>query len=63
MAKAGRPKKDDAITHTVSVKFNNQDYDVLVEYCKNHGMTMSHLIRYGIQLQLEAEEKSLERLD
>ena len=63
MAKAGRPKSADSITHFVGVKFNNHDYDLIVEYCKQHDMTISHMVRYGIQLQLKAENKSLERLD
>ena len=63
MAKAGRPKSEDSITYFVGVKFNDHDYDMVIDYCKRHDMTISHMIRYGIQLQLKKEKQSLERLD
>ncbi|WP_029319582.1 hypothetical protein [Butyrivibrio sp. AE3004] len=63
MAKTGRPKSEDSITHFVGVKLNNHDYDLVIEYCKKHNMTLSHMIRYGLQLQLQDEGEDLERLD
>lgn len=63
MAKTGRPKSEDSITHFVGVKLNNHDYDLVIEYCKKHNMTLSHMIRYGLQLQLQDEGENLERLD
>ena len=56
MAKAGRPRKDDPISHMVSVKFNNHDYELMVEYAKNHNMTVSQMLRYGIELQLRQDK-------
>ena len=63
MAKTGRPKSEDSITHFVGVKLNNHDYDLVIEYCKKHNVTLSHMIRYGLQLQLQDEGENLERLD
>ena len=63
MAKTGRAKSEDSITHFVGVKLNNHDYDLVIEYCKKHNMTLSHMIRYGLQLQLQDEGENLERLD
>ena len=63
MAKTGRPKSEDSITHFVGAKLNNHDYDLVIEYCKKHNMTLSHMIRYGLQLQLQDEGENLERLD
>lgn len=63
MAKTGRPKSEDSITHFVGVKLNNHDYNLVIEYCKKHNMTLSHMIRYGLQLQLQDEGEDLERLD
>ena len=63
MAKTGRPKSEDSITHFVGVKLNNHDYDLVIEYCRKHNMTLSHMIRYGLQLQLQDEGEDLERLD
>ena len=58
MAKAGRPRKDDPIAHVVSVKFNNDTYELIVEYAKNHDMSVSQMIRYGIEMQLRQEKKT-----
>ena len=63
MAKTGRPKSEDSITYFVGVKLNNHDYDLVIEYCKKHNLTLSHMIRYGLQLQLQDEGENLERLD
>lgn len=56
MAKAGRPKKEDPISHVVTVKFNNRDYELMVEYAKNHDMSISQLLRYGVKMQLKKDE-------
>ena len=52
MAKMGRPTKDDPISHVVSVKFNEKDYNLMVEYANRHNMTISRLIRYSIEQQI-----------
>lgn len=49
MAKAGRPKKEDPVSHHVSVKFNNAEYELMVDYAKRHDMTVSRMLRYGIE--------------
>ena len=58
MAKAGRPRKDDPIAHVVSVKFNNETYELMVEYAQNHDMSVSQMIRYGIEMQLRQEKNT-----
>ncbi len=57
MAKAGRPRKDDPISHVVSVKFNDHDYQLMVEYAKSHDMSVSQMMRYGIEMQLKQDKK------
>lgn len=56
MAKAGRPKKSDPISHVVTVKFNNRDYELMVEYANNHNMSISQMLRYGVELQLRQDK-------
>ncbi len=56
MAKMGRPKVPDACKHIVAVKLNDAEYDFLVEYMERHNLTISQVLRYGIQLQLEQEK-------
>lgn len=58
MAKARRPRKDDPITHVVSVKFNNETCELMVEYAMNHDMSVSQMIRYGIEMQLRQEKNT-----
>ena len=50
MAKMGRPTKDDPISHVVSVKFNEKDYSIMVEYAKRHDMTVSQVL-FGMGLK------------
>ncbi len=57
MAKMGRPTKDDPISHVVSVKFNEKDYSIMVEYAKRHDMTVSRLIRYSIEQQIKKDKQ------
>lgn len=55
--KMGRPKMKDPTEHVVSVKFKESDYLLMVEYAKNHNMSISQMIRYGIEMQLKASQK------
>ena len=41
----------------VSVKFNEKDYSIMVEYAKRHGMTVSRLIRYSIEQQIMKDKQ------
>ena len=60
MAKMGRPKSENPCNHVVTVKFREDEYEMLVEYTKRHNLSVSAMIRLGIQMQLE-QEKSQEK--
>ena len=56
MPKAGRPRKEDPISHVVTVKINNHDYELMVEYARSHNITVSRLIRDGVMIQLNQDK-------
>lgn len=56
MAKMGRPKVDKPINHVVTVKFNEEDYQVLLEYANEHNLSVSQILRIGAYNQIN--EKS-----
>lgn len=49
MAKMGRPKSEDPCEHKVTVKFREAQYSMLVDYAKNHNLTISQLIRLIVE--------------
>ena len=53
MARTGRPKVDNPIDHKVTVKFKEEDYQLMVEYAESHNLSISQLIRLGVELQLK----------
>lgn len=55
MARTGRPKAEKPYVHKVTVKFREDEYDVMLEYAENHNLSISQLIRMGIELQLKQE--------
>ena len=52
MAKMGRPKVDNPINHMVTVKFREEEYQLMLEYAQNHNLSISQMIRLGIEMQL-----------
>lgn len=52
MARTGRPKVEKPINHVVTVKFREEEYQLMVEYADNHNLSISQMIRLGIEMQL-----------
>lgn len=52
MARTGRPKVDNPVNHVVTVKFREEEYQLMLEYAKNHNISVSQMIRLGIEMQL-----------
>lgn len=57
MAKMGRPKVDKPINHVVTVKFREEEYQLMLEYAESHNLTISHMIRLGIETQINQSRK------
>lgn len=53
MARTGRPKAEKPFDHKVTVKFKEEEYQVMVEYAESHNLSISQLIRLGVELQLK----------
>lgn len=53
MARMGRPMVDDPINHVVTVKFKEEEYQLMLEYAQAHDLSISQMIRLGIELQLK----------
>lgn len=52
MARTGRPKADKPFDHKVTVKFKEEEYQIMVEYAETHNLSISQLIRMGVELQM-----------
>ena len=44
MARTGRPKADKPFDHKVTVKFKEEEYQIMVEYAETHNLSISQLI-------------------
>ena len=53
MARTGRPRADKPINHVVTVKFREEEYQLMLEYAKNHNLSISQMIRLGIEIQMK----------
>ena len=56
MAKMGRPKSDNPMDKKVSVRFNQQEYDILLEYARTHEMTVTQVIKLCVEMKLLAKQ-------
>jgi hypothetical protein len=57
MAKMGRPKVDNPADKRVTVRFKDEEYDLLLEYAENHKMTIAQVIRLAVERQILTEQK------
>lgn len=57
MARTGRPKVDKPINRVVTVKFKEEEYQLMLEYAQNHNLSISQMLRLGIEMQLNQPPK------
>ena len=57
MAKMGRPKAEKPIDHIVTVKFRGEEYQDLLEYAQSRNLSISHIIRLGVEMQIKNTQK------
>lgn len=55
MARTGRPKANKPFDHKVTVKFKEEEYQIMVEYAETHNLSISQLIRMGVELQMKQQ--------
>ena len=57
MARTGRPKSDDPMDKKVSVRFTNEEYEILLEYAKNHELSVTQAIKMSLRMNILATQK------
>jgi hypothetical protein len=58
MAVTGRPKVEKPYNHVVTVKFREDEYQIMVDYAERHNLTVSQMLRMGIEIQLASDENN-----
>ena len=57
MARTGRPKSDDPMDKKVSVRFTNDEYEILLEYAKNHELSVTQAIKMSLRMNILSTQK------
>ena len=57
MARTGRPKSDDPMYKKVSVRFTNEEYEILLEYAKNHELSVTQAIKMSLRMNILSTQK------
>ena len=57
MAKMGRPKADKPADKKVTVRFTGEEHELLLEYTKNHNMTMTQVVKLAVLEKLMSDQK------
>ena len=57
MARTGRPKSDDPMDMKVSVRFTNEEYEILLEYAKNHELSVTQAIKMSLRMDILSTQK------
>ena len=52
MARTGRPKAEDPVNKRVTIRFKEDEYELLLEYAKNHHMSIAQVIRLAVEMQV-----------
>lgn len=57
MAKMGRPKTEDPVSKVITFKVKETEYQTMLEYTKRHNISISQLIRMGIEMKINESRK------
>ncbi len=57
MAKMGRPKAEKPADKKVTIRLNGEEHELLLEYTKNHNMTMTQVVKMSVLEKLMADQK------
>ena len=52
MARIGRPKAEDPVNKRVTIRFKEDEYELLLEYAKNHHMSIAQVIRLAVEMKV-----------
>ncbi len=57
MAKMGRPKAENPADKRITIRLNGEEHEWLLEYTKNHNMTMTQVVKMAVLEKLMADQK------
>lgn len=57
MARTGRPKSDNPLDKKVSIRFTEEEYEILLEYAANHEMSITQAIKMSVKLNILSAQK------
>lgn len=57
MAKTGRPRSDNPLDRKISIRFTEEEYEILLEYAKNHEMSITQAIKMSVKLNILSAQK------
>lgn len=57
MAKMGRPKVDNPADRKVTVRFTEEEHELLIEYTRKHDLTMTQVVKLAVMEKLLADRK------
>ena len=57
MARTGRPKSDNPLDRKVSIRFTEEEYEILLEYATNHEMSITQAIKMSVKLNILSAQK------
>ena len=57
MAKMGRPKAENPPDKRITIRLNGEEHELLLEYTKNHNMTMTQVVKMAVLEKLMADQK------
>jgi len=57
MARTGRPKSDNPLDRKVSIRFTEEEYEILLEYAANHEMSITQAIKMSVKLNILSAQK------
>ena len=57
MARTGRPKSDNPLDKKISIRFTEEEYEILLEYATNHEMSITQAIKMSVKLNILSAQK------
>ena len=58
MAKMGRPKAENPADKRITIRLNGEEHELLLEYTKNHNMTMTQVVKMAVLEKLMADRSN-----
>lgn len=62
MARMGRPKSDAPKLNTLSMRVTDEELQELKEYADSHDMTITQLLKTGVELLLVTPDETVQNL-